>query len=466
MTVLNRIENDAAYQSSYPDMRGSGQLAATHEAHIFLADLDPTKEEVERYYKAVKEWNDLHPNVTDKMKACYLALVFRDPDGKEKTISVMQSARYIRSNSTAFVVKETHDDADWFAKNGFTVIREKIEATAYGILGIPIQDEEMKLYPQKYFEFHIKVGRQDGDNKNELTEAEIAALKKISEAFTKKFKTPVPLSYNRNPHQLGTDGQGHQRFLNVRFREIGLENVKLRVKEIEKAIDETKSFKVLKTISEYVWYDSYTKLDHGWIDYTQDELARRVHARLLPQIVAFLGPKHVGKDTAADFLVRAHGFTKYSLADPVKRAVQQLFHFTNEQLWGNDKDIVDRYWGVKPREVMQFIGIDTLFHAFAKRFPQIGSSICIRSMQCWQQEHPGALIAISDLRMKEDLDALKKMGALIIRLERPGIVGSDTHSSEAGVSLVQGHDHVIVNDSTVDALEQKIETRVLAYEHR
>lgn len=460
MTILNRIENDGAYSSSYPFMQGAGDLAATHEAHIFLGELNPSKEAVDRYYKAVKEWNDLHPEVSDKMKACYLALVFRDPDGKEKTISVMQSARYIRSNDQANVVKETHADADWFAKKGFTVIREKIEATAYGILGIPIQDTEMQCYPTKYFEFHIKVGRQDGANTNELTEKEIAELKNISESFTKKFKTPVPLSYNRNPHQLGTDNQGHQRFLNVRFRQIGLEKVKQKVKEIETAINETKSFKVLKTISEYVWYDSYTKLDHGWIDYTQEELALRVQTQALPKIVAFLGQKRVGKDTAADYLVRAHGYTKYSLADPMKHAIQQLFHFNKEQLWGNDKEVVDSYWGVKPREIMQFVGIDTFYEALGKRFPQIGSDFFTRTMQRWQQDHPNALIAISDLRMQKDVNALKAMGALIIRLERPGVTPIDTHSSEAGVSDVYGHDHLIINDGTVESLEQKIQTLV------
>ena len=464
MTVLNRIENDVAYRSSYPVMHGTGTLAATHEAHIFLGELNPNQEQVLRYYKVVDEWNKCHPEVTDKMKACYLALVFRDPDGTEKTVSVMQSARYIRSNDMEAVVKETHEDADWFAQHDFSVIREKIEASAYGIHGIPLQDAEMERYPTKYFEFHIKVGRADSQDRSELTDAEITELKNISEVFTKQFKTPVPLSYNRNPHQLGNDGQGHQRFLNVRFRKIGLEKVKEQVKEVESAINDTRSFKVIKTISEYVWYDSFTELDHGWIDYTKEELALRVHAQALPKIVAFLGPKRVGKDTAADYLAREYGYTKYSLADPIKHAVKQLFHFSDEQLWGDSKEVVDPAWGATPREILQFVGIDTFHEALGKRFPQIGNSFCIRALQRFQQEHPRKLIVISDLRMQEDLTALKGMGALIIRLERPGVDCSDTHSSEAGIRLVRGYDHLIVNETSVDALEQKIKTVVKSYE--
>jgi hypothetical protein len=264
MTVLNRIQDDAAYRLTYPDMQ-----AGLQEVHIFLQDLNPQASELERYYKAVDEWNDLHPDVTDKMKACFLALVFRSPDGQEQTISVMQSARYIRSNgNTDDVVKAAHADADWFAKKGFVVIREKIEASAYGMKGVPLTDEEMQQYPSKYFEFHIKVGRKDAEKNEQLSEEEISELKKVSKEFTKKFKTPIPLSYNRNPHQQRGDGQGHQRFLNVRFRNIGLEKVKAHVKEIETAIQASRSFKVLKTISEYVWYDSYTALDNGWIDFS------------------------------------------------------------------------------------------------------------------------------------------------------------------------------------------------------
>jgi hypothetical protein len=41
-----------------------------------------------------------------------------------------------------------------------------------------------------------------------------------------------------------------------------------------------------------------------------------------------------GKDTLADHLVAEHGFTKLSLADPMKRLCQRIFGFTDEQLWG------------------------------------------------------------------------------------------------------------------------------------
>jgi len=41
-----------------------------------------------------------------------------------------------------------------------------------------------------------------------------------------------------------------------------------------------------------------------------------------------------GKDTVANQLVSKHGFVKIGLADPMKRFVQEVFQFTDEQVWG------------------------------------------------------------------------------------------------------------------------------------
>jgi hypothetical protein len=62
-------------------------------------------------------------------------------------------------------------------------------------------------------------------------------------------------------------GKGYQRYLNVRFRQLGLNSIKEKLNEINVAIVELTCFKVIKTISEYVWYDTYVELDKGWIDF-------------------------------------------------------------------------------------------------------------------------------------------------------------------------------------------------------
>eukprot|EP01084_Bolivina_argentea_P118676 210516_1 len=276
MSILNQL-NDDEYRTSYPPMIGVGDdLEATHEIHIFLAKLNPNKSELAQYDKAVDEWNKKYytNNGNDgqykitPMKACYLDLIFRDPkDGTENDICIMQSSRYIYCDDTEYVISECHNDAQWFAyKYGLTVIREKIEARAYGIDGIPINDNDTNKYPTKYFEFHVRVGRKNSDE-NQLKmmkNDEIMELRKISKYFSNLYKVPVPLSFNMY--------KGYQRYLNLRFRHMGRDNAMRRVEKVADEIQKNTKYKIIKIIPEYVWYDSYTELDKGWIDYTQKEL--------------------------------------------------------------------------------------------------------------------------------------------------------------------------------------------------
>ena len=251
---------------------GKNDSKATQEIHIFLAPLNPDEQTLQRYYDAVVEWNTDHPDTSDKMKACHLSLVFRDSDGNETTVRVMQSARYYRCDDTVKVIAESEKDKKWFEERHFQVIRNKIEAIAYGIDGVPTSDEDAKQ-KGKYFECHIKVGRKDGSETMPITEAEIDELKSIARQFSHKFHIPVPLSYNHNKNKFNTDGQGHQRFLNVRFRDMGLDSIKPKLQEIKDAINSQTSFKHIKDIFEYVWYDTAPEVDKGWIDFTEEELS-------------------------------------------------------------------------------------------------------------------------------------------------------------------------------------------------
>jgi hypothetical protein len=254
--VLNKVRDDGQYLlTSPPNLISTNEdVEALHEIHIFLMPLNPSDEDVSRYEKAVDEWNLAHPDAKKPMKACLLALEFEDAGW----IKVMQSSRYVLSNDKSHVVSECHADAQFFCERGFDVAREKIEASADGIVGIPILKEDADKWPGKYFEFHIRVERTD---KDEMTEEEQGCLKALSESFTEELGVPVPLSYNALK---GSDGK-RQRYLNLRVRS-GLEDADQQVREVTAAI-KNKGLRVVKTIREYVWYDSYTGMDKGWIDF-------------------------------------------------------------------------------------------------------------------------------------------------------------------------------------------------------
>jgi hypothetical protein len=274
---------DSKVLTSVTPMVGHGSQPATQEIHLFLAKagqspVNPTEEVIQEYMELVDKWNNQHGLAytekfgDHKMKPCHLCLIFRQKEThSDLPVRVMQTATYCKSNSMAEIIAQSHAQTEFFKQNGFDVVREKIEATAYGIDGIPQTKDELPTDLKTYFEFHIKTKCLDKSETDPMSVEEEDLLKKISAKFTVEFGSPVPLSYNINRHKEKDDGLGSQRFLNVRFRSAGMTEIKDKVDQIKTLIDNSGVLKVVKVISEYVWYDTLPGLDAGWIDFSPEE---------------------------------------------------------------------------------------------------------------------------------------------------------------------------------------------------
>lgn len=260
-----------ATEQNYPTITCDNPIigGATHEIHIFLLPVNPEQDMLDRYFKAVDEWNEnQHPLEQEhlkstQMKACHLSLEFlkKGVDGKTdrafENVRVMQSARYVYENDPEKVIAAARRDEKWFNDHGISVVRVKIEASAYGNKGIPQTDEEAQITPDCYFEFHVKVIGEEATPDN---------LRHIADQYSSFYGVPVPFSHNLNPNQFLADAQGNQLYFNMRFRLTGLEKAKAAIKDLEKSIGETHGIKLHKVISEYVWFDTYVALDKGWIE--------------------------------------------------------------------------------------------------------------------------------------------------------------------------------------------------------
>jgi hypothetical protein len=156
----------------------------------------------------------------------------------------MQSSRYCTHSNLIDAIEDCNKEADLYCKKfkekniPVDIIREKLETLASST-GVPFSDNEAKKYP-KYFEFHIRVKRRNKDTITPVTPEEITELTTISEKFTKQFNIPVPISYNKVNE--------HQRYLNVRFRNVGSETARSKVTEI---VNEINKLKTLSGIKQY-----------------------------------------------------------------------------------------------------------------------------------------------------------------------------------------------------------------------
>lgn len=232
---------------------------AVHELHVYL-EVNPTIEKVCQFIKSVNQWNDKYPELKRKMKAYNVGAL---DEATGKAVYVMLSARNFQSNSQDAVIAELKSDAKWFEEQGFKILRQKIEAKALISLGIPLNGDEMKNYPGSYYEFHVQVARKNTEDKSAFSEAEINELNKLSKTLSEQLRIPVPQSFSMNNDSVvaGDRSHGCRRFFDLRFHKLGLNDILPLLEKVQKTIDKTGSFRHVKNINEYVWYDTYPQLD-------------------------------------------------------------------------------------------------------------------------------------------------------------------------------------------------------------
>lgn len=144
-------------------------------------------------------------------------------------------------------------------------------------------------------------------------------------------------------------------------------------------------------------------------------------------LIGLVGSKGSGKDVFANFLVNNYGFIKYSFAEKLKNVCKELFNFTNEQLYGNKKEEIDKKWGYSPRTIFQKLGDD-----FIKKQLKL-QNLWIYHFQKWYSENnftENDNIVIADVRFLDESFVIKEKKGFLIRVNRINHIVNDNHISE------------------------------------
>lgn len=178
-------------------------------------------------------------------------------------------------------------------------------------------------------------------------------------------------------------------------------------------------------------------------------------------LVGVLGKKRHGKDTISDHLIQMHNFVPITLAEPLKEACRALFGFTDEQLYGDLKEDIDSYWNVSPRTVFQFIGTDVFRKQIDQILPDVGDKFWVvlikKKILDIQKDNPNANIVVTDVRFKNEVDMIKSLGGIIIKVDRPSINLFDSHISEKEIDMIDNYDKLIVNDKEIVDLHNRVD---------
>lgn len=182
-------------------------------------------------------------------------------------------------------------------------------------------------------------------------------------------------------------------------------------------------------------------------------------------LIGVMAKRRHGKDTMADLMVDELGFSKYILAGPLKEACRTLFLFDDDQLYGERKEEVDDRWGVTPRQVLQYIGTDVIREDLSKLIPWVGNRFWLERFQMeytkLKQEHGNDVnVVVSDVRFANEVEAIHKMGGLVVKVHRHGMDDSDNHSSEKQMDSITDYDYLIENDATLGEYLEKVRVTV------
>lgn len=178
-------------------------------------------------------------------------------------------------------------------------------------------------------------------------------------------------------------------------------------------------------------------------------------------IIGITGKKRSGKDTSADYIMENYGFEKkLSVADPLKEACRILFGFTDEQLYGNLKDVIDPHWECMPRDIFQYLGTDILRNDIKKIIPNIGNNFFINLLTKKIEENAETQnIIVADLRFQNEIDKIHGLGGIVIKVTRPPKavpISQTTHESEDNDKL-KDIDYAMINDGSKENLYKRID---------
>jgi hypothetical protein len=186
-------------------------------------------------------------------------------------------------------------------------------------------------------------------------------------------------------------------------------------------------------------------------------------------IIGITGLKRSGKDTISNLLTEKYNFTRYSFADPLKRGVKEMFGFTDEQLWGDEKEKIDDNWGISAREVLQILGTEILqydIHRHTDKLKDVGRNIWVLRFSIWYKQeikkNPNLMVVIPDVRFQHEVDIIKSIGGSMWKVIRPSINNNDLHPSETEMEKIVA-DLTIINDSTIENLYNKIENECFKF---
>lgn len=222
-------------------------------------------------------------------------------------------------------------------------------------------------------------------------------------------------------------------------------------------------------------------------------------------LLTISGLAGTGKDAVSDILCQSYGFVRVGLADPLKRAAQDFYGFTDDQLWGpshkrnepderyprehtfreavcsccgfKQTDGVEQQCYLSCRYALQHLGTEHGRHCYQDIWVKYAIRMHDRLQQggCFYDQRRGLVLTTSvdssewgsakknviipDTRFRNELEAIQQAGGKAVRIKRPGVeTPAWQHPSETEQLTIPDSyfDYIVHNDGSLQDLGEKV----------
>lgn len=180
----------------------------------------------------------------------------------------------------------------------------------------------------------------------------------------------------------------------------------------------------------------------------------------MKQIIAICGDKFHGKDSLARTFTERYGFQRLAFADPLKECAAVAFGRPTEEFHSValKEQPVPGYPDWTYRRVLEYLGTEV----FRNNFPGIWKNTLLNKITMSKHER----FVITDVRFVDEGDALRTIGARLVRVVNPNKEGTPEiaecqrqklHPSMWQHKLIDV-DSIIENAGTLEELAHKART--------
>ncbi|MGT2507886.1 deoxynucleotide monophosphate kinase family protein [Cupriavidus basilensis] len=167
-------------------------------------------------------------------------------------------------------------------------------------------------------------------------------------------------------------------------------------------------------------------------------------------LIGITGRAGTGKDTAAAHLRAKHAFRQIAFADPLRDMLVAGFGLEPADFQPGRKEEVHAHVGKSPRQLLQSLGTEWGRTLVA---PDIWVRLAEARIRA-QLVDGGRGVVVSDVRMENEADMIRKLGGTVIHLHRAGARRVAEHTSEHGIGFGHGDIEMFNNGSPLELFEQ------------